>query len=320
MTRSLTLDALEPGSPGRERAVALPQAQRYVRRFTRAHSENFSVLSALLPRAYRQPFAAIYAFCRFADDLADEATGPARSLELLGWWQRELDRCFQGDPRHPIFVALSPVIERCELPRAPFDDLLAAFRQDQQVQRYDTWASLLAYCECSANPVGRLVLCLCGCRAPRQWARSDATCTALQLTNFWQDVRRDLLERRRIYIPRDVAERYGLDLEALAQSAESPEDAAEGLDRLCNDPSQASAYRATVRELVERTWPLFAEGRSLWPALPGEMRRPIQLFTLGGEAVLRSIERSNYQTWQRRPRLGRAGKLMLLVRALLGRV
>jgi squalene synthase HpnC len=320
VSRSIALNDLSSFGPAQDCGVSLRYAQRYVRRFTHAHGENFSVLSPLLPRSRRDAFAAVYAFCRWADDLADDPGTTQRRFDLLAWWQAELDRCFQGRPRHPVLVALAPVIEAFALPRTPFDDLLAAFRQDQRVHRYDTWGDLVGYCQLSANPVGRLVLCLADCRSPEQWQQSDATCTALQLTNFWQDVRRDLLQRDRIYIPTQMADRHGLDLTALEELGRLTPGRANRPSRITADESDVRAYQAILRELVDHTWPLFKHGRLLWPSLPREMLRPIQLFTLGGEAMLRRIEHDGYRTLWRRPRLSRADKLLLIGRLLMRRL
>src|SRR5690606_34206104 len=137
-------------------------------------------------------------------DLGDEIGDPQRSLELLAWWRRELQQCFAGSPRHPVFIALESTIQRHALPIQPFDDLITAFEQDQTVTRYDTWEQLIGYCQKSADPVGRLVLMVCGeDRSDENFHLSDAICTALQLTNHWQDVKRDVLDRDRIYIPRE---------------------------------------------------------------------------------------------------------------------
>ena len=191
--------------PGRCDTLGLAAAQRYTDRFLRQSTENFTVASWLLPRSIRRGFADVYAFCRWADDLADDPRNrgdPGRGLEMLRWWRDELDRCYAGRPRHPVYVALAATVERHGLPREPFDDLIDAFEQDQRVTRYPDLPTLLRYCEKSANPVGRLVLMLMGYRDAERSALSDATCTALQLTNFWQDVRRDVLERDRVYLPR----------------------------------------------------------------------------------------------------------------------
>lgn len=307
-------------------AVTVDDALAYTRALARSHGENFTVVSFLLPRGLRGDFANVYAFCRWADDLGDETGDPRRSLELLAWWRRELDACYAGGPRHPVFVALRETIRKHDLPREPFDRLIDAFEQDQRVTRYRTWDELLDYCARSANPVGRIVLQLFGCRDAERQRLSDATCTALQLTNFWQDVRRDILGRGRVYLPDEAAARHGLDLATLVKVVRH--DATLGPDcavgcRAGHRPSVGitallPAYRATLHELVGRTWPLFREGRRLWPLLPPRQRAPMKLFTWGGESVLRAIERRRYDTLTARPALSKFTKAALMLRAAVG--
>src|SRR5271155_2312225 len=203
-------------TPELEIARNLPQAncapseaERYTRWLATHHYENFNVVSWLLPRDLHQHFYNVYAYCRWADDLGDEIPQKERALELLDWWERELDDCYNARPSHPVFVALRETILAKDIPREPFADLLRAFRQDQNVKRYQTWDAVMDYCIYSANPVGRLVLYLCGYRDSERQRLSDATCAALQLANFWQDVSRDL-EKGRIYIPLDAAAAQGL--------------------------------------------------------------------------------------------------------------
>ncbi|MFW6032778.1 MAG: squalene synthase HpnC [Phycisphaeraceae bacterium] len=319
------IDQLPTFGPDRCERLSYEQATRYTRALTRSHYENFTVASWLLPRHLRDPFSHVYAFCRWADDLGDETGDPARSLELLAWWRSELDRCYAGEPRHPVFVAHRPTVEKYDIPRRPFDDLIDAFEQDQRVTRYETWDAVLDYCSRSADPVGRLVLYLCGYRDAERQRLSDQTCTALQLTNFWQDVRRDIVERGRVYIPAEVAGRHGLELERMVRTVQFDAGCERGGCR-CGDVPDAGiraalpAYRATLNELVERTWPMFAEGRQLWPRVSPDVRLDIRLFTLGGEAILRRIERRGYDTLTARPRLGRAAKLGLLLQAVAGRL
>ena len=190
-------------------AARSPEAERYTRWLATHHYENFNVVSWLLPRRLRQHFYNVYAYCRWADDLGDEVADPARALELLDDWDQELRDCYAGKPSHPVFIALRQTIAACDIPIEPFSDLLVAFRQDQTVHRYPTWNGVLGYCRYSANPVGRLVLYLCGYRDAERQQLSDATCTALQLANFWQDVCRDL-EKGRIYIPLEALAAHGL--------------------------------------------------------------------------------------------------------------
>ncbi|MFA9477174.1 squalene synthase HpnC [Phycisphaerales bacterium AB-hyl4] len=326
---SLVLDHLDTYGPDHCEPLNYEQATAYTAQLTRAQYENFTVVSWLLPKRLREHFTHIYAFCRWADDLGDETGDPQRSRELLDWWRDELDRCYAGEPRHPVYVALKPTIDRFDIPRKPFDDLIDAFIQDQTVTRYKTWEQLLDYCTRSANPVGRLVLYLCNHRDEQRQRLSDATCTALQLANFWQDVRRDILERGRVYIPADVANKHQLNIELLVKAVKL--DADRETDRQacpsCSNAgptvglrAQLPAYRATLRELVSRTWPMFEHGRSLWPMIEPDVRVDIKLFTLGGERVLRMIERADYETARRRPKLGKLAKTGLISRALIGKL
>src|ERR1700688_4858696 len=185
------------------------EAERYTRWLAMHHYENFGVVSWLLPRSLHQHFYNVYAYCRWSDDLGDEVPDHARALALLDDWERELDACYAGHPSHPVLIALAPTIKAFDIPSEPFRDLLTAFRQDQHAPRYETWGDVIGYCRYSANPVGRLVLYLCGYRDAMRQQLSDATCTALQLANFWQDVSRDL-EKGRIYIPLDALAAHGL--------------------------------------------------------------------------------------------------------------
>ena len=213
-----------------------------------------------------------------------------------------------GEPRHPVFVALQRTITNHDIPSEPFEKLIDAFVQDQHVHRYETWDQVVDYCTRSADPVGRLVLYMAGCRDAQRQTLSDATCTALQLVNFWQDVRRDILERDRIYVPGDTLAAHGLTHDDLVGHVT----AAHALDT-----AQMDAYRAALADLMARTWPLFQRGRELWPLVPREVRLSIKLFTLGGESVMRRIEKINYATLDQRPRVGKAAKLGLMLKALV---
>lgn len=304
------------------------EALAYVRGLATSHYENFSVLSSLVPADLRDDFAAVYAFCRWADDLGDETgkddAAKARSLELLAWWRRELETCFAhasdaaAAPRHPVFITLAATAKKRRLAAQPFHDLISAFEQDQRLTRYETWDQLLDYCARSANPVGRIVLAL-GASLQKPSLRPsevadaapvipedhlrmcDATCTALQLTNFWQDVRRDLLERDRVYLP---GAETGLDAETLRLWLDTPDDAAARV-----------RYIKAVRPLVERTRALFEQGRPLPGILDRRIRPVVWLFGAGGESVLRSVERLGCATLWRRPTLTNGRKATLLARA-----
>ena len=246
------------------------EAQQYTRWLATHHYENFNVVSWLLPKELHQHFYNVYAYCRWADDLGDEVPDAGRALELLDWWERELDACYDGRPSHPVFVALRETVVAKDIPKKPFADLLKAFRQDQTVKRYPTWDAVLDYCVYSANPVGRLVLCLCGYRDEERQRLSDATCTALQLANFWQDVSRDL-EKGRIYIPLDVAATHGV-READIVGRQFDE-----------------RYVRLMKDLIVRTTELFAVGMPLADMVDGRLSVDLEMFSRGGLAVLESI-------------------------------
>jgi len=234
----------------------------------------------------------VYAFCRWADDLCDEIGDPARSVQLLDWWRSELDACYQDRPGHPVFVALHRTVRQMDLPRAPFDDLIDAFLQTQRVTPSDTYEQLLGYCDKSANPVGRLVLYLGGYRDVERQALSDRICTALQLTNFWQDVSRDL-EIPRVYIPQEDMESCGYSNEELKARLVSP------------------AFRSLMEMEVERTRKLFIEGMPLARSLQGPLRFDVELFPRVGLALLSTVERQGFDTLSQRPRLSRFEKIRL---------
>ncbi|MFM7051897.1 MAG: squalene synthase HpnC [Planctomycetota bacterium] len=294
--------------PEQAAAVGLDEARAYCRRLALGHYENFSVLSPLVPADRRDDFAAIYAFARWADDLGDEAGSPERSLELLAWWRGALEAMAAGEARHPVFVALSETVARRGLDLGHFRDLVSAFEMDQVKTRYATFAELVGYCRLSANPVGRLVLAALGekCDAA-QLAASDAVCTALQLTNHWQDIRRDWTERRRIYVPADMHAVEGFE-ERLARTIE--------LGCSC-DAAFFGESRKVVRRLVARTWELFEEGRPLVASVSPASRPLVWLFAAGGRSVLRNIERWNCETVLARPRLSAPRRLALVARALV---
>ncbi|UCD75198.1 MAG: squalene synthase HpnC [Phycisphaerales bacterium] len=289
--------------------MTVEQARAFCRRLADGRYENFSVLSRLVPRTLRDDFASVYAFCRWADDLGDEIGDADRSLELLAWWRRELERCFDGRPRHPVFVALAPVIARHDLPQSLFDDLISAFEQDQRVRRYETWRQLLDYCSLSANPVGRLVLIMLGEKRQEDvFALGDAICTALQLTNHWQDIRRDMVERDRVYVPSELnpVDRFEERLIASARQGYA-------VDRTFLPQS-----RQVVRMLVQRTWQLYERGAGLLDLVSPPSRPLVWLFAAGGQHVLRSIEMWNCETVLHRPKLSRFRKLTLVLQAGLG--
>jgi squalene synthase HpnC len=281
--------------------VSLAAARQYCSRLTHTHYENFSVASLLLPRRLLPHFHAVYAYCRWADDLGDETGGGPRTLALLRWWREELLRCYDGQPRHPVMVALCPTIRRYRIPPQPFLDLLFAFEQDQLVKTYATFDQLLNYCRHSANPVGHLVLYLCECYDPARAALADHICTGLQLANFWQDVARDL-DIGRVYLPEEDRKRFGYGDGDLQARRFTP------------------AFAELMRFEVERARDLFYRGMPLVDEVPAEVRADIDLFLRGGLAILRKIERQRYNVWAARPVLAKWEKAALVSGALLRRL
>ena len=275
----------------------LDQARAWCRHLAETHYENFHVASWFLPRRLRPHFHAIYAYCRVSDDLGDEVGDPQASLALLDLWGRELDACYEGRARHPVFVALAETIRACDNPKEPFADLLVAFRQDQTLTRFATMDDVLGYCRYSANPVGRIVLYACGYRDDERFALSDQTCSALQLANFWQDVNIDYTKNR-IYIPREDMDRFGVDEADIAAHSFTP------------------GFRELMRSEVDFTAALFRAGLPLIRMVDRELALDLDLFSRGGLEILRAIERQNYDVLRARPAISRIRKAALLLRAL----
>jgi len=273
------------------------EALAYTRWLATHHYENFHVVSFLLPKRLHQDFYNVYSYCRWADDLGDEIGDKAESLRLLDWWSGELNEMYEGRAKHPVFVALLPTIRKYSIPRQLFADLVAAFIQDQQVSRYRDWDELFGYCRNSANPVGRLVLYLCGYSDPLRQELSDATCTALQLANFWQDVTVDLLKDR-IYIPLEVMERHGYMVEELFAHRFTP------------------AFREVMREIVVKARELFTKGLPLPGMVDRRLALDIDLFSRGGMRVLDKIEQQGYDVLAVRPAISKGERVRLLLQSL----
>lgn len=284
-----------------EQAPSLAEAQRYCEKLARSHYENFSVASWFLPAKLQQHFFNVYAYCRISDDLGDEVGDADASLLLLDQWEEELNACYDGKPRHPVFVALAETVRKFEIPRQPFADLLKAFRQDQTVTRFPTFQDVLNYCQYSANPVGHLVLYLCGyCDAERQ-KLSDFTCTALQLANFWQDVSLDYAKGR-IYLPLESMVRFKVSEDDIAAKRNTP------------------ALREMLRFEVERARDWFQQGLPLVKMVNRELAIDIELFSRGGQEILNAIEKQNFAVLGNRPAISKVRKLMLVARAALGKL
>ena len=282
-------------------APTLDEAHAWCRRLAESHYENFHVVSWFLPRDLRPHFYSIYAYCRVSDDLGDEVGDRSAALALLDLWGRELDACYEGRARHPVFVALAETIRECFIPKEPFADLLVAFRQDQVVTRYETIEDLLNYCRYSANPVGRLVLYACGESSDENFRLSDFTCTALQLANFWQDVREDYA-RGRIYIPKNDMEVFRVSEEQIAEGVATPE------------------FRGMMRCEVDHARELFEQGLPLIGRVNRDLALDLDLFSRGGLEILRAIERQGYDVLSSRPAISKSRKLALLLHAVSGKL
>jgi squalene synthase HpnC len=279
------------------RAWPHDEAERYTHWLATHHYENFHVVSFLLPKHLHQDFYNVYAYCRWADDLGDEIGDTAESLRLLDWWSGELDRMYAGEAQHPVFVALRGTVERFGIPKQPFADLIRAFIQDQTVTRYETWDGVLDYCVYSANPVGRLVLYLCGYSDPERQRLSDATCTGLQLANFWQDVTVDQLKDR-VYLPLDLLARHNYTVEEMF---------AHRFDE---------RFRDVMREAVERARGFFLTGLPLTRMVNKRLAVDLELFSRGGLCVLDKIERQGYDVLSRRPSVSKMERVRLLAGTL----
>ena len=279
----------------------LEQAREYCARLARTHYENFSVATWFLPRRLRQHFFNVYAYCRISDDLGDEVGDTAASLALLDQWQLELDACYAGTPKHPVFVALAETVRQCAIPKHEFSDLLIAFRQDQTVTRFETFNDVLAYCRYSANPVGHLVLYLCGYRDVERQQLSDFTCTALQLANFWQDVSVDYAKGR-IYLPLEDLRRFGVSEDDIALNQNTP------------------AFVEMMKFEVERARGWFRQGLPLVGKVNRELAVDLELFTRGGQEILHAIEKQGYAVLGNRPAISKPRKLALVARAALAKI
>src|SRR5271166_6638139 len=319
--------ALPPEYAIPARAPSLQEAQEYCARLAHSHYENFSVVTWFLPKHLHQHFYNVYAYCRISDDLGDEVGNAEQSLAFLDAWESELNATylslvepplkdirqeveklkpdFRGrnpvSPRHPVFIALRETIRECDIPREPFADLLKAFRQDQSVGRYATFDDVLGYCHYSANPVGHLVLYLCGHRDAQRQQLSDYTCTALQLANFWQDVAVDY-GKGRIYLPLEDMAKYGVGESDIAERRAT------------------SAFREMMKYEVARAREWFQMGLPLARVVDKHLALDIELFSRGGLEILNAIERQGYDVLTRRPAISKPRKLWLVARAALGKL
>jgi len=278
-------------------AYSETEALEYTRWLATHHYENFHVVSFLLPKALHQDFYNVYAFCRWADDLGDEIGDPQESLRLLAWWRSELEAMYGGEASHPVFVALKNTVRRHDIPLEPFDRLICAFEQDQTTTRYRTFEDVFGYCVNSANPVGHLVLYLCGYRDQERQHLSDFTCTALQLANFWQDVTVDL-QKDRIYLPLDLFEKHGYTVEDLLALKFNPR------------------FENVMADAVEVAEHLFYQGLPLIKKVDRRLALDLELFSRGGLKILQKIRLQGYNVLKSRPHISKAERVGILLQCL----
>src|SRR5215813_13441907 len=282
-------------------APSLAEAREYCRKLATHHYENFAVATWFLPKRLRQHFYNVYACCRISDDLGDEVGDATASLQLLDQWEQQLNACYAGSARHPVFVALAETVQTCEIPKHEFADLLTAFRQDQTVTRYKTFTDLLGYCKNSANPVGHLVLYVCGYKDAKRQSLSDFTCTALQLANFWQDVSVDYAKGR-IYLPLEDLQRYAVSENDIAKNRNTAD------------------FCSLMRFEVNRARDWFFQGFALIDKVNKELAVDLELFSRGGLEILKAIEHQGYAVLGRRPAISKSRKLLLVARAAMGKL
>lgn len=280
--------------------INLKQAQDYCRKLALSHYENFTVGSFLLPPKMRQHIYNVYAYSRISDDLADEHGSPRERLKNLEDWEKKLIACYKGKNHHPVFVALRQTIDEFSIPIEPFQNLLVAFKQDQAIKRYDTFDQLLGYCENSANPVGRIYLYLFKLASSERFHYSDQICTALQLTNFWQDVSIDF-QKKRIYIPFEDLTRFNCIEQDLQTKSASPQ------------------VKELIAFQVDRTQRMFNEGKNLLKLVSNRPKFEIALFIRGGESILRKIRQQEYDVLNSRPVINKIQKFNLILKTLISK-
>lgn len=269
----------------------------YTRWLATHHYENFQVVSFLLPKRLHQDFYNVYSFCRWADDLGDEIGDTQESLRLLAWWRGELEAMYAGQTSHPVFVALQSTVRKFDIPIQPFNRLIDAFVQDQTVTRYRNFEDVFAYCVNSANPVGHLVLYLCGYRDAERQRLSDFTCTALQLANFWQDVTVDL-KKDRVYLPLELLAKHNYTIEELL-SLKFDE-----------------RFRSVMTDAVAVADDLFRKGLPLIDTVDRRLALDLDLFSRGGMKILQKIRAQDYDVLARRPHISKAERVGVLLQCL----
>lgn len=282
-------------------APSLVDARVYCERLAKSHYENFSVATWFLPAKLRQHFYNVYAYCRISDDLGDEVGNAQQSLELLDQWEAELNACYAGSPKHPVFVALAETVKQFAIPKHEFSDLLIAFRRDQTITRFETFNDILDYCKYSANPVGHLVLYLGGYSDAERQKLSDYTCTALQQANFWQDVTVDYLKGR-IYLPLEDMRHFGVSEQEISERRTTPQ------------------FVEMMKFEVKRAREWFERGLPLIKVVNKELAVDLELFSRGGQEILNAIEAQGFDVLRERPVISKPRKLWLVARAAVGKI
>lgn len=275
---------------------------KYCEDIAKGHYENFPVASLLLPKDKRKYVYAIYAFARAADDFADEEGiegGIPKRLALLDEWNEKLKDCYKGKAYDPIFIALGKTAEDCRIPIKPLEDLLSAFRQDVVKSRYSSFDEVLDYCTRSANPVGRLVLMIFGCHDEEFFKYSDKICTALQLTNFWQDVEVDL-RKDRIYLPEEDLNMFGYSYRELELKQDN------------------NNFRYLMEFEVNKTQQIFDEGKKLIEMTSEnentkKLSKELKLTWLGGTTILKKIKDIKYNVLKQRPKISGSDKIKIFL-------
>jgi squalene synthase HpnC len=282
---------------------ALTGAQEWCKQLATTHYENFHVATFFLPANMRPHFHSIYAFCRTSDDLADEVTDTATATRLLGQWRAMLQQCFHHpeQSRHPVYIALQPTLQQCDLHIAPFDDLISAFEQDQVYTHHESLATLEHYSRYSANPVGRIVLLVSGYRSEELMQLSDEICTGLQLANFYQDIVEDWARGRR-YIPADAMQRFGVTNDQIA------------------DRRFDGNFRSMMEFLVADARARLQRGSRIMKLVNRDLAATLSLFVKGGFSILDAIAAQNYDTLKSRPVVTKSKKLSLLAGAFAGKL
>ncbi len=280
--------------------TSVSAAFRHCHQLALSHYENFPVASRLIAAEKRKYVWAIYAFARTADDFADEIADKEESLARLAEWDEKLDAALTGEPTEPLFIALKQTIEDCQIPPSLLHDLVTAFRSDVLQNRHATFEELLNYSRYSANPIGRLVLLIHGYNDEQLFHWSDNICSALQLTNFWQDVSIDI-KKDRIYIPKSSMQKYYYSEKELFNKTYN------------------NNFIEMIRELVFKTEEMFEKGKPLIKALNSDLKSEIELTYKGGMRILEKIRKNRYNVLDSRPKLDFFDKIKFLSHLLLNR-